>query len=77
MSLRSVVEWAPREANKEADKLANGNTEDFDPSLRIEVSASTLCWVSSRRHWKQGERQNDSHQKPENEALSRTDAGRE
>ena len=44
MSLRTVVEWEPREGNKEADKLANGNAEDFDPSLRINVSASTLSW---------------------------------
>ena len=44
MSLRTVVEWAPREGNKEADKLANGNAEDFDPSLRIDVSASTQNW---------------------------------
>ena len=44
MSLRTVVEWVPREGNKEADKLANGNAEDFDPSLRIVVSASTLSW---------------------------------
>ena len=39
MSLRSVVEWAPREGNEEADRLSNGNTEDFEPSLRIEVTA--------------------------------------
>ena len=44
MSLWTVVEWAHREGNKEADKLANGNAEDFDPSLRIDVSASTLIW---------------------------------
>ena len=44
MSLRTVVEWVPRERNKEADRLANGNAEDFDPSLRIDVSASTLSW---------------------------------
>ena len=44
MSLRTVAEWAPRDGNKEADKLANGNAEDFEPSLRIDVDASTLCW---------------------------------
>ena len=44
MSLRTVVEWVPREGNKEADRLANGNAEDFDPSLRIDVSTSTLSW---------------------------------
>ena len=40
----SAVEWAPRDENKEADKLANGNAEDFEPSLRFDVDASTLCW---------------------------------
>ena len=44
MSLRTVVVWVRREGNKEADRLANGNAEDFEPSLRIDVSASTLSW---------------------------------
>ena len=43
MSLRTVVELA-REGNTEADKLANGNAEDFELSLRIEGNASTLKW---------------------------------
>ena len=42
--MRTVVEWAPREFNKEADHLANGNTIDFDPAKRLNVSASTLTW---------------------------------
>ena len=32
--MRTVVEWAPRECNKEADLLANGSTELFDPAKR-------------------------------------------
>ena len=28
---RPIVEWAPREFNKEADSLANGDTTAFDP----------------------------------------------
>ena len=46
---RMSLEWAPREGNKEADKLANCNAEDFDPSLRIDVSASTLSLGHSPR----------------------------
>ena len=47
MSIRAVVEWAPREGNKEADRLANGDHRAFDPALRIPVSAdpSSLSWV--------------------------------
>ena len=33
-----------KDEHKEADRLAHGNAEDFDPSLRIDVSASTLSW---------------------------------
>ena len=29
------VQWAPREANSEADRLAEGCADGFDPSLRI------------------------------------------
>ena len=59
MSLRTVVEWAPREGNKKTDKLANGNTEDFDLSLRIDVRCpgSTLSWREcSRSPGSKGER---------------------
>ena len=42
--MRTVVEWAPREWNKEADQLANGSTELFDPAKRLEVAARTLSW---------------------------------
>ena len=42
MSIRTVVVWVPREWNKEADRLANGVFEDFDPTLRIRVCAGGL-----------------------------------
>ena len=44
MSLRTVVEWTPREGNREADKLANGQWDDFDEALRIPVAAADLVW---------------------------------
>ena len=40
----SIVEWAPRECNREADMLANGDTSLFDPERRIPVAAGTLVW---------------------------------
>ena len=42
--MRAIVEWAPRECNKEADLLANGITDRFDPERRILVSAQSLVW---------------------------------
>ena len=33
--MRAIVEWAPREFNMEADQLANGVTDSFDPNRRI------------------------------------------
>ena len=42
--MRAIVEWAPREFNKEADQLANGITDSFDPNRRIHVSSQTLTW---------------------------------
>ena len=42
--MRAIVEWAPREFNKEADQLANGITDSFDPSRRLHVSSQSLTW---------------------------------
>ena len=42
--MRTIVEWAPREFNKEADKLAKGFFDSFDPAKRIPVSAQSLSW---------------------------------
>ena len=42
--LRTIVELAPREYNKEADQLANGIVDTFDPEKRLHVSSSTLTW---------------------------------
>ena len=42
--MKAIVEWAPRECNREADMLANGDTSLFDPERRIHVAAGTLIW---------------------------------
>ena len=45
MSIRPVVEWIPREGNREADRLANGNHSHFRPDLRIAVCADGIDWI--------------------------------
>ena len=46
MSVKAVVEWAPRETNKEADSLANGDTGQFDPNLRVHTDLAKLhCYI--------------------------------
>ena len=42
--MRPDVRWAPREANCEADRLANGDTAGFDPSLRLHVLPPVGGW---------------------------------
>ena len=37
--LRTIVEWAPREFNRESDSLANGHTEEF-----MKVKPGELTW---------------------------------
>ena len=44
MAAKASVEWAPRSTNYEADALANGITDSFDPSRRIVVDVKTLRW---------------------------------
>ena len=44
MAAKASVEWAPRSTNYEADVLANGITDRFDPSRRIVVDVKTLRW---------------------------------
>ena len=39
---RAIVEWAPREFNREADSLAKGDTTAFDAEKRLHVNKDTL-----------------------------------
>ena len=44
MNMRTVVEWSPRECNQVADRLTNGDTAGFSPSLRPPVTSASLHW---------------------------------
>ena len=44
--VRPDVRWAPREANREAHRLANGDTTGFDPSLRLRVLPPVGGWFT-------------------------------
>ncbi len=38
------IEWRRRDANVEADDLANSNFSKFNPLLRVEVDTSRMVW---------------------------------
>ena len=42
MGLKASAEWSPREANHEADALANGDLSQFSPELGIPVNQWTV-----------------------------------
>ena len=41
---RTIVEEAPREFNRESDKLANGITEGFNPAPELKVRPEGISW---------------------------------
>ncbi len=44
-SQRLSLQWAPREVNAEADRLANGNYLGFSPGNRVAVDLADMDWV--------------------------------
>ena len=57
--VKAQVEWTPREFNREADALANGDTSQLSPELELRVGPHTLKWhVLSRNgtHCREGAR---------------------
>ena len=41
-----LLEWVPREANAEADRLADGVASGFSPELRVKASLSQIRWLA-------------------------------
>ena len=39
------LDWAPRTMNVEADALADGRTDGFNPALRVPVDLSKMQWL--------------------------------
>ena len=42
--LKALVEWTPREANREADELAKGVVHGFALSLEVKIQPKQLSW---------------------------------
>ena len=42
--IRPIVEWAPREFNRESDNLANGITEGFNQALELKIRPEEISW---------------------------------
>ena len=49
------LEWIPRAMNKEADALADGRTEGFDPSRRVAADVRNIGWLVLDRLLASGE----------------------
>ncbi len=39
------LEWTPRELNVEADRLSNGDSQGFDPALRVAIDPFNMQWA--------------------------------
>ena len=44
MGQKTAVHWTPREANREADALANGNSSGFDPAKERKFDLAHMGW---------------------------------
>ena len=69
--VRPDVRWAPREANREADRLANGDTTGFDPALRLRVLPPVDGWFILDEALVLGETAESEKRKYQAEAGSR------
>ena len=44
MGQKTAVHWTPRDANREADALANGNSSGFDPAKEYKFDLAHVAW---------------------------------
>ena len=42
--IKANVRWAPREVNREPDRLACGGYSGFDPALRVHINMGSITW---------------------------------
>ena len=56
-----VVGWTPRQFNREADDLANGRTQAFDPELEVKMNPEDLDWFILPQALKIGQEADESY----------------
>ena len=44
--IKASVQWAPRESNREADRLANGDFTGFSLEFRIHIDVASISWYT-------------------------------
>ena len=62
IGLKASVEWSPREANREADALANGVLSQFTPELRIPIQPQQLQWPVLQQALAHGKEEEEAYQ---------------
>ena len=60
--LQASVQWAPRTANREADRLANGFTQDFNPAYECVIDPATVPWILLPRALAEGRQAEQAYQ---------------
>ena len=60
--LQASVQWAPRAANREADRLANGFTQDFNPDCECVIDLATVPWILLPRALDEGRQAEQAYQ---------------
>ena len=61
--IKALVEWTPRESNKEADALANSVTVDLNPTLKMKVDVDKLHWCLISEALEAGRQAEDAYRK--------------
>ena len=72
--IKSQVQWTPRTANVEADRLANGTTSGFDPARQVKVDAASIHLeiLSKALEWVRTLETQDAEDAPEQNEARRT-----
>ena len=60
--LQASVQWAPRAANREADWLANGDTQDFNPEYECVIDPAAVRWHILPQALEEGRRAERAYQ---------------
>ena len=45
--IKARLQWAPREANREADRLPNGDLSEFSPEVCFHLGVRSITWYIS------------------------------
>ena len=60
--LQASIQWTPRAANREADRLANWITQDFNPAYVCVIDPATVPWILLHSALEEGRQAEQAYQ---------------